>query len=104
MENLKAAVALFVFSFNFREVHRSIRCTPAMAAGVANTIWTWADLFANSPLKSDNYSPKEFNLEECHPHQTQTTRPKTATGVEIRAKTETRKSPDVAHALVRAAC
>jgi hypothetical protein len=40
-------LALFVFSFNFREIHRSIRCTPAMAAGVANTIWTWADLFAN---------------------------------------------------------
>lgn len=46
-ENLKAAVALFVFSFNFREIHRSIRCTPAMAAGVSSTIWTWADLFAN---------------------------------------------------------
>jgi hypothetical protein len=45
-ENLKAAVALFGFSYNFRELHRSIRCTPAMAAGVASTIWTWADLFA----------------------------------------------------------
>jgi transposase-like protein/IS1 family transposase len=46
-DNLKAAVALFVFSYNFREIHRSIRCTPAMEAGVASTIWTWADLFAN---------------------------------------------------------
>jgi hypothetical protein len=44
-DNLKAAVALFVFSYNFREFHRSIRCTPAMAAGVASTIWTWKDLF-----------------------------------------------------------
>jgi len=46
-ENLKVAVALFVFSYNFREMHRSIRCTPAMAAGVTGTIWTWADLFAS---------------------------------------------------------
>jgi len=44
-DNMKAAVALFVFSFNFREIHRSIRCTPAMAAGVATSIWTWRDLF-----------------------------------------------------------
>lgn len=46
-DNLRAAVALFVFSYNFREIHRSIRCTPAMEAGVATSIWTWADLFAN---------------------------------------------------------
>lgn len=46
-ENLKAAMALFVFSYNFREIHRTIRCTPAMEAGVATSIWTWADLFAN---------------------------------------------------------
>jgi IS1 family transposase len=46
-DNMKAAVALFVFSYNFREIHRSIRCTPAMAAGVTGTIWTWQDLFAN---------------------------------------------------------
>ena len=46
-ENLRAAIALFVFSYNFREIHRSIRCTPAMEAGVATSIWTWADLFAS---------------------------------------------------------
>jgi hypothetical protein len=46
-DNLKAAIALFVFSFNFREFHRSIRSTPAMAAGVTGTIWTWQDLFAS---------------------------------------------------------
>lgn len=46
-DNLKAAVALFVFSCNFRESHRSIRCTPAMEADVATSIWTWADLFVN---------------------------------------------------------
>lgn len=45
-ENLRSAIALFVFSFNFREIHRSIRMTPAMRAGVTETIWTWQDLFA----------------------------------------------------------
>jgi hypothetical protein len=46
-ENLRAAVALFVFSYNFREIHRSIRCTPAMESGVVNSILSWADLFAS---------------------------------------------------------
>jgi transposase-like protein/IS1 family transposase len=47
-ENLKAALALFFFDYNFRRVHRSISCTPAMASGVTSHIWEWKDLFSST--------------------------------------------------------
>ena len=39
LENLQAAVALNYCVYNFVRIHRSLRMTPAMAAGVADTIW-----------------------------------------------------------------
>ena len=44
LENFKAAVALNFAYYNFVKVHGSLRCTPAMAAGVSNNIWTMSDL------------------------------------------------------------
>jgi IS1 family transposase len=44
VENFKAAVALHYAYYNFVKVHQTIRCTPAMEAGVTNSIWTVADL------------------------------------------------------------
>ncbi len=46
LENLQAAVSLHFFHYNFMRVHRSLRCTPAMAQGVSGSIWTWEDFFA----------------------------------------------------------
>lgn len=42
--NHKAAVALFIAFYNFCTIHRTIRVTPAMAAGVASQPWTLRDL------------------------------------------------------------
>jgi len=42
--NLRAAMALFFAYYNFCKIHRSIRCTPAMAAGIARKPWEMADL------------------------------------------------------------
>jgi IS1 family transposase/transposase-like protein len=42
--NLKANLALFFAYYNFVKIHRSIRCTPAMAAGIARKPWEMADL------------------------------------------------------------
>jgi hypothetical protein len=39
LDNLKAAVALHFAWYNFVRVHKSLRVTPAMQAGVANHIW-----------------------------------------------------------------
>ncbi len=44
LENFKAAVALHYGYYNLVKMHKSIRCTPAMAAGVVTSPWTVAQL------------------------------------------------------------
>lgn len=44
LENLKAAVALHFAHYNFVRIHSNLRVTPAMAAGVTNSLWTIRDL------------------------------------------------------------
>jgi IS1 family transposase len=44
LENFQAAVALNFCYYNFVKVHGAIRMTPAMAAGVENSIWTVPEL------------------------------------------------------------
>ena len=44
LENLKAAVALHFAHYNFVGVHRTLRVTPAMEAGVADRLWTIGNL------------------------------------------------------------
>lgn len=44
LENLKAAMDLYFCFYNFVRFHRTIRCTPAMAAGVSRSALTVADL------------------------------------------------------------
>jgi IS1 family transposase len=43
-ENLKAALALYFWHYNFARVHETLRVTPAMEAGLAQRILTWNDL------------------------------------------------------------
>jgi hypothetical protein len=46
-DNLRAAVALFVASYNFTWSHRTLKgCTPAMAAGIARKPWNVRELLA----------------------------------------------------------
>ena len=42
--NLKAALALHFAHYNFMRVHRSLRVTPAMEAGLTDHIWGWGEL------------------------------------------------------------
>jgi len=44
IENHAAAVALNYFSYNFIKIHRTLRVTPAMAAGVTDRLWEVKDL------------------------------------------------------------
>jgi hypothetical protein len=44
MENFEAAVGLHFAYYNFVKRHNTLRCTPAMAAGVTGTTWSVADL------------------------------------------------------------
>ena len=43
-ENHSAAVALFVAHYNFCRVHQTLRVTPAMELGIADTVWPAAML------------------------------------------------------------
>ena len=43
-ENLEAAVALHFAHYNFVRVHKSLRITPAMAAGVTDRLWSLEEL------------------------------------------------------------
>lgn len=45
-ENLRAALALHFAYYNFCRVHKSLRCTPAMAAGITKSVWELKDLLA----------------------------------------------------------
>jgi IS1 family transposase len=44
VENLQAAVALHFAHYNFVRTHKTLRVTPAMAAGVENRLWTLEEL------------------------------------------------------------
>lgn len=46
LENHAAAVALNYFAYNFIRIHRSLRTSPAMAAGVTDRLWDVNDLVA----------------------------------------------------------
>lgn len=44
VENHRAAVALHFAHYNFVRLHSTIRCTPAMAAGVSRHLWSLEEL------------------------------------------------------------
>ncbi|MBN8246170.1 MAG: IS1 family transposase [Verrucomicrobia bacterium] len=46
LANHKAAVALHMVHYNFARVHMTLRCTPAMEAGIADHVWSMEDLAA----------------------------------------------------------
>jgi IS1 family transposase len=43
-ENFEAAVALHFAYYNLCKIHKTLRCTPAMASGVEKSIWSVSDL------------------------------------------------------------
>lgn len=44
VENHKAAVALHFMWYNFGRIHKSLRVTPAMEAGVSDHVWSLAEV------------------------------------------------------------
>ncbi len=46
LENHTHAMSLFFMFYNFCRIHESLRCTPAMAAGVTQHVWDTQDLVA----------------------------------------------------------
>jgi len=46
LENHAAATTLNYFAYNFIKIHRTLRLSPAMAAGVSDRLWSVEDLVA----------------------------------------------------------
>jgi len=46
LDKLKAACALDFAYYNFCRIHKSLRVTPAMQAGLTDHIWTLRELIA----------------------------------------------------------
>jgi IS1 family transposase len=44
LENHAAAVALYFMYYNFARIHKSLRVTPSMAAGVSDHIWSLSEI------------------------------------------------------------
>jgi IS1 family transposase len=44
VENHAHSVAIHTMHYNFVRIHQTLRCTPAMAAGVTTTLWELADM------------------------------------------------------------
>jgi hypothetical protein len=46
IENHIHAIAIHYMHYNFVRIHQSLRCTPAMAAGVSSKLWSIEDIVA----------------------------------------------------------
>jgi hypothetical protein len=59
-----AMIAIFVAWFNFCRVHETLRCTPAMEAGLASHVWTVEELvevaLGRSPARHPPPSPSSL--------------------------------------------
>jgi len=46
VENHEHMLALFFMYYNFCRIHQTLRCTPAMQAGVTTHVWELSDIVA----------------------------------------------------------
>jgi IS1 family transposase len=53
IENHVASVALHFAHYNFARVHSTLRCTPAMAAGIATTVWSLGELVDSALARTE---------------------------------------------------
>jgi hypothetical protein len=53
LKNHSAAISLWIAFYNLCRVHETLRCTPAMALGVTDHIWTIAELVRAALEPSD---------------------------------------------------
>jgi IS1 family transposase len=63
LDNHAAAIALHFMHYNFCRVHKTLRVTPAMEAGLAHHVWTMEDLVLIMPeptaKKRGSYKPRK---------------------------------------------
>jgi hypothetical protein len=66
IDNHVHALALFFCHYNFCRIHKTLKVTPGMAAGVTNTLWSLEDIAerieANRPQPRQAWAVQEANL------------------------------------------
>ena len=58
VENHAYAVALYFMHYNFVRIHQTLRCTPAMEAGVTNHLWSVEEMVSRLDANSKNAQVK----------------------------------------------
>lgn len=64
VDNHFYALALYFTFYNFVRVHKTLRCSPAMAAGLSKTLWSMEDIVAlidaqaTAPKARGSYKPR----------------------------------------------
>jgi hypothetical protein len=75
VENHAHSMALFTTYYNFVRIHKTLRVTPAMAAGVSSRLWEASDIVAlleatePKPGKRGTYKIKNFRLTHYRKHE-----------------------------------
>ncbi len=46
-------VALYTVHYNFVRMHKTLKCSPAMAAGLSKTLWSMEDVVALIDAKAE---------------------------------------------------
>ena len=49
LENHMHAISLYFMHYNFVRIHKSLKVTPAMEAGISKTLWEISDIVALIP-------------------------------------------------------
>ncbi len=62
LENHMHAISLYFMFYNFSKIHKTLRVTPAMAAGISNTLWEISDIVKlipeEAPKKRGSYKKR----------------------------------------------
>ena len=64
-ENHVAMVAIHSVCYNFARIHKTLRITPAMAAGLSASTWTLEDIIT----MADSYMSKPGKRRPCNKRQ-----------------------------------
>jgi hypothetical protein len=54
VQNHEAMVAIYAVHYNFARIHKSLRITPAMAAGLSDHVWSPEEIV----MMADSYMPQ----------------------------------------------
>lgn len=59
-ENHAHMVALYTTWYNFARQHKTLRCSPAMAAGLSKTLWSTEDVVALIDAQAEPTKKRDF--------------------------------------------